>query len=147
MGTRSSTQRGAVSNAALSTTSSVVATAATATSIFTAAAASNAIPIAGQFVAVGLALAGLFTKIFTAKKAKKKEMAAAKRKEALGDVASKVNPQANRSSGPGLAPDSPVGTTAPVTPPQTPSYSTWGGGVSPSIQPTQAALNNSIGIK
>ena len=54
-----------------------------ASSLFTASSAANAIPVAGQFVSAGLAIAGLFTKIFAGKRKEKKERAGREHRERL----------------------------------------------------------------
>jgi hypothetical protein len=118
-------------------------------SIFMAASAANAIPVAGQFVSAGLAIAGMFVKIFAGRKAKKAKEAKEKRTKALSTASDAV--QATRSAGGGAgvglgSGSDPVGSTAPVSGPATPSFSTWGGGTAPSIQPVQQALNNKTGI-
>lgn len=125
-------------------------TATLATSIFTAAAAANAVPVWGQVASAGLAIAGLLSKIFIGRRDKKR--AAAKKKEDTrqGKIKSahKAGVGPAGSTGMGLAEgQGPIGATAPVQPPQTPSFSSYGGGAAPTIQPTQQALNSSIGLK
>lgn len=118
-------------------------------SLFTASAAANAIPVAGQFVSAGLAIAGLFVKIFAGKKKKKREeRARAKEKEiARSSDAIKAGTQSDGAGGVGIGSgDSPQGATAPVSGPASPSFSSWGGGSAPSVQPVQQALNNKIGM-
>jgi hypothetical protein len=117
--------------------------------LFMASSAANAIPVAGQFVSAGLAIAGLFVKIFAGKKAKKAKEAKAKREKALSTATDAV--QATRKAGVGAgvglgSGSAPVGSTAPVSGPDAPSFSTWGGGSAPSVQPVQQALNNKVGI-
>lgn len=116
-------------------------------SLFTAASAANAVPVAGTFVSAGLALAGLFAKIFGGRRRKKREEAAQKRKEQLASAASLSTAQQRAPSGPGIAPPAPIGTSAPVVPSATPSFSSFGGGQAPSVQPAQQALNNTLGLK
>lgn len=114
--------------------------------LFTASAAANAIPVFGQFASAGLAIAGLFTKIFGGRKAKKKAAERKAQEKKLEQAKGAVNPQANSSSGPGLAPSEPQAGTAVVNRAETPSFSSWGGGDSPSVQPTQQAINNRLGM-
>lgn len=119
-------------------------------SLFTASAAANAIPVAGQFVSAGLAIAGLFTKIFAGRRKKKKEAARKKQQEdkqrASGAI--KAGVQADSAGGLGQAqgPQSIAG-TAPLQAPATPTFSTYGGGTAPSIQPAQQVLQSSLGFK
>lgn len=119
-------------------------------SLFTASAAANAIPVAGQFVSAGLAIAGLFAKIFGGRRRKKRAEAerkrrelAEKRKQAFRE---KQGPQsAGGGGGPGQANASgPIQGTAPVTAPLTSSFSSFGGGQAPTVQPTQQVLNNTV---
>lgn len=115
-------------------------------SLFGASAAANAIPVAGQFVSAGLAIAGLFVKIFAGKKKKKREeRRIAKEKEiARSSDAIKAGTQSGGSGGVGIGSgQSPQGATAPVSGPAVPSFSSWGGGSAP---PVQQALNNKTGI-
>lgn len=122
-------------------------TGAVASSIFTAAAASNAIPIAGQFAAAGLALAGLLTKIFVGRKQKKKKEAAEAEEKRMDQMKTSFTAQGGGGGGIGLSGGQSQQSTAPVARPQAPSFSSWGGGSAPSMQPSQQALNNSIGLK
>jgi hypothetical protein len=110
-----------------------------------ASSVANMIPVAGQFVSAGLAIAGLFVKVFAGKKKKKAEEAAAKVKSDQNAVADKINPTPDVSGGQGLAKggESQI-TTAPTTTPATPAFSSYGGGQAPSIQ--QQALNSATGI-
>ena len=128
-------RRGQIAGTAMESAASA---AGTAMSIFTAAAAANAIPVGGQIAAAGLAIAGLLTKIFVGRKMRKKEREkkAQESRDQKAQAAAKTQVQATRSAGIGLAGDAPVGTTAPVKPPETPSFSTYGGGNAPTVQPT-----------
>lgn len=115
-------------------------------SLFTAASAANAIPVAGQFVSAGLAIAGLFTKIFGGRRQAKKE-AARKAREARVDTAKAATVgQADAGGGMGQLGSGTI-TTAPVQAPQAPAFNSYGGGSAPTIQPVQQALNSSIGLK
>lgn len=116
-------------------------------SLFTASAAANAIPVAGQFVSAGLAIAGLFTKIFGGRRRRKKEAAAARERQRQDQVKAAFQPTQGghgggemKSSGLG-----PVGVTAPVQGPATQSFQSWGGGSAPSVQ--QDVLTSAIGMK
>jgi len=147
MSSQSAVDRGNKASTGLSVGASVASTAGLATSIFASAAASNAIPVAGQFISAGLALAGLLTKIFVGKKQKKEEARRKKQEERLDKAASATQVQATGGGGPGLGnAQGPVGATAPVQPPSVPSFSSWGGGSAPSVQPTQQVLNNKLGF-
>jgi hypothetical protein len=118
-------------------------------SLFMAASAANAIPVAGQFVAAGLAIAGLFVKIFAGKKKKRREerAAAQKKKMSTAKDAVKAGTQSQGGGGVGIGEGKgPVGATAPVSGPAAPSFSSWGGGSAPSVQPVQQALNNKLGV-
>jgi hypothetical protein len=118
-------------------------------SLFTAASAANAIPVAGQFVSAGLAIAGLFVKMFAGKKKKKREEAARKQatKMSAASTAVKAGSQSGAAGGVGTGSgQGPVGATAPVSGPAAPSFSSWGGGSAPSVQPVQAAINNKLGF-
>ena len=116
-------------------------------SLFTAASAANAIPVAGQFVSAGLAIAGLFVKIFAGKKKKRQEEARKKREVRTDAAKDAVQKSSDTAGGIGTSSGTgPVGATAPVSGPQAPSFSSWGGGSSPSIQPVQAAINNKLGF-
>lgn len=121
-------------------------------SLFTAASAANAIPVAGQFVSAGLAIAGLFTKIFAGRKKKKREEreAAQRKKTAQASDAVKAGTQSGGSAGVGTGQEGAgaavAGSVAPVSGPAAPSFSSWGGGSAPSVQPVQQALNNKIGV-
>jgi len=121
-----------------------------ATSLFTAASAANAIPVAGQFVSAGLAIAGLFVKIFAGKKKKRQEEARKKREEKLSrsSDAIKSATQSGGAGGVGTGQEGAgaVGTVAQVSGPAVPSFSSWGGGSAPSVQPAQAAINNKLGL-
>ena len=117
-------------------------------SIFSTAAAANAIPVAGQFVSAGLAIAGMFIKIFAGRKQKKEAEAKAKEKSRSDKIASNFTPQAVGSGGIGVSSgQGPAQGAAPVSQPNTTSFSGWGGGTNPSVQPAQQAINNSIGLK
>lgn len=140
------------SNKAGNITSSTLGGAATAagiaSSIFAASAGLNAVPIAGQFASAGLALAGLLTKIFVGRRQKKKAKRREK-EEARIDTASDAiqgSAQSDSAGGIGLPSNQPVGKTAPVNPPTTTSYASWGGGTAPTTQPTQKALSGAMGI-
>ena len=116
-------------------------------SLFAASSAANAIPVAGQFVSAGLAIAGLFTKLFAGKRKKKKEAGQQEQQDRLDKAASATQVQATGGGGPGLGnAQGPVGATAPIQPPSVPSFSSWGGGSAPSVQPTQQVLNNKLGF-
>jgi hypothetical protein len=121
-------------------------------SIFTASSAANAIPVAGQFVSAGLAIAGLFVKIFAGRKKKRREEreAAQRKKTAQASDAVKAGTQSGGSAGVGTGQEGAgaavAGSVAPVSGPAAPSFSSWGGGSAPSVQPVQQALNNKIGV-
>ena len=118
-------------------------------SIFAAASAANAIPVAGQFVSAGLAIAGMFVKIFAGKKKKKEEEAKKKKAEAMSraSTAVKAGVQSGAGGGVGIGDGSgPQGITTNASGPATPSFSSWGGGAAPAVQPVQAALNNKTGM-
>lgn len=114
--------------------------------LFTAASAANAIPVAGQFVSAGLAIAGLFVKMFGGKK---KAAAAKKKKEAKARLSEQVqgmkrNPGAEGAVTGGAMAQKPIGTTAPVDPAQQASFTGWNGAKEPGVH--QQALNSSIGL-
>jgi hypothetical protein len=113
-------------------------------SLFSASAAVNAIPVAGQFASAGLAIAGLFTKLFGGRRKRKKEQAQREKqqREELAKRAAQTQVQATASSGVGLGSEAPVGSTAPVSSPFSPSFSSYGGGAAPSVQ--QEVLNNTV---
>lgn len=115
-------------------------------SLFSASAAANAIPVAGQFASAALAIAGMFTKIFAGKrKAKKREgQEAEARKQSKAQEA--VQPTSEGVSGTGLpqTADSQITTTPAVTP-ETPAFSSYGGGPAPSVQ--QQTISKAIGFK
>lgn len=113
--------------------------------LFAASSAANAIPIAGQFVSAGLAIAGLFTKLFAGKKQRKKEEAAraAKAKQAGIEQMGGNTPSAPATSSGQQAQQSIIPVTTNYNLPQTPSFQ-GGGGAEPTISPTQQALNNRI---
>jgi len=118
-------------------------------SLFTAASAANAIPVAGQFVSAGLAIAGLFTKIFGGrrrKKAAEKKRKAAELKETRRQGYREVQgPQSAGGGGVGQGnANGPLQGTSPVTAPLTSSFSSFGGGQAPTVQPTQQILNNTV---
>jgi hypothetical protein len=118
-------------------------------SLFTAASAANAIPVAGQFVSAGLAIAGLFVKIFAGRKKKRREARekAQREKMSKATTAIKAGTQSQGGGGVGIGEGKgPVGSTAPVSGPALPSFSSWGGGSAPSVQPVQQALNNKTGM-
>lgn len=120
----------------------------TAGSIFATAAAANAIPVAGQFVSAGLAIAGMFIKIFAGRKQKKQAEAKAKDEARRDQTKAAFTPQANGPGGVGVSSgQGPAQGTAPVAAPNTTSFSGWGGGTNPSVQPAQQAINNSIGLR
>lgn len=122
-------------------------------SIFAAAASANAIPVAGQFVSAGLAIAGMFIKIFAGRK--KKKDAEKKRKQEAADqklvnsMGEKGQDSANSGTvgGAGAQGQQPISATARAAAPVTSSFQTWGGGNAPSVQPTQQVLNNQLGMK
>lgn len=149
MPTRSAEQKGAIAGQALSTGASVASTVGAAVGIFSAAAAANAVPIAGQFASAGLAIAGLLTKIFVGRK-QKKEAAAKEKRQGQLDKASEATKAAvvpDSASGVGQGPQESAVSTAPVRQPGAPTFSAYGGGPAPTMQPSQQALNNSIGLK
>lgn len=118
-----------------------------AASIFTAAAAANAIPVAGQFVSAGLAIAGMLTKIFVGKAQEKK----AKKLEARKKVTDKAKAshatqaQGGASGGVGKASgQGPQQSVTPVSRPSGPAFSSYGGGSAP---PIQQAITSSMGMK
>lgn len=115
-------------------------------SLFTAASAANAIPVAGQFASAGLAIAGLFTKLFGGRRrAKRQERKRQQEKRTnLAQEAAQTQVQATRSANVGQQTQGPVGATAPVQTSEAPAFSTYGGGSAPPIQ--QRVLNNSIGF-
>lgn len=113
-------------------------------SLFTAASAANAIPVAGQFVSAGLAIAGMFTKLFGGKKAKKE----AARKEAeqgrQAQATQAITAQSGAVGGGSAAQQGTVqNTTAPPTVSSAPGFTSWGGGSAP---PVQQALNKYTGM-
>lgn len=119
-------------------------------SLFAASAAANAIPVAGQFVSAGLAIAGLFTKLFAGKRKRKREEREAARKKQLATASNaiKAGAQADISGGIGQGSGrGPAGTTAPLQGPAVPAFSSYGGGPAPSIQPAQQVINSSLGFK
>ena len=100
-------------------------------------------------VSAGLAIAGMFVKIFAGKKQKKREEArkAQEKKLSKASDAIKAGTQSDASGGVGIGEGKgPVGVSAPVSGPAVPSFSSWGGGSSPSVQPVQAAINNKLGF-
>ena len=116
-------------------------------SLFTAASAANAIPVAGQFVSAGLAIAGLFTKIFGGRRRKKKaeEAAAAQARTDENKKNFRVAPSGGgQTSGVVQAQQSIQPVTQPVTNAATPAFSSYGGGSAPPVQQT---LNQYTGIK
>lgn len=118
-------------------------------SLFTASAAANAIPVAGQFASAGLAIAGLLVKVFGGKrKAKKRRKAAEIRgRQDKASAAAASSMQSSGAGGMGLAQGAQSQiSTAPVAPAVQPAFSSYGGGTAPSVQPTQQAINGSIGI-
>lgn len=110
--------------------------------IFAASAAVNAIPIAGQFASAGLAIAGLFVKLFGGRRQRKREEAALRAQEKRHTVEQRGGnaPSAPAVQGGQQAQTSIVPTTNFQGPP-TPSFQ-GGGGQEPTISPTQQALNN-----
>lgn len=117
-------------------------------SLFAASAAANAIPVAGQFVSAGLAIAGMFVKIFAGRKKRKAEEAKAKEDKRVNQTKTAFTPQANGPGGIGISSGrGPAQGAVPVAAPNTTSFSGWGGGTNPSVQPAQQAINNSIGLK
>jgi hypothetical protein len=117
-------------------------------SVFAAAASANAIPVAGQFISAGLAIAGLLTKIFVGRKHKKKAAAKKKINDRQDKAAAATSAQSTQGGGMGLSQrGGSQMATAPVAPQIQPRFSSFGGGSAPSIQPTQQALNASLGIR
>jgi len=117
-------------------------------SLFTAASAANAIPVAGQFVSAGLAIAGLFTKIFGGQRKEKRRKRREARAERLAKASEASPMQSGGAGGVGLAQSGQSQiATAPVAPPIQPAFSSYGGGAAPSVQPTQQAINSSLGFK
>ncbi|MHC4933176.1 MAG: hypothetical protein ACYTGV_13400 [Planctomycetota bacterium] len=116
--------------------------------LFQASAAANAIPVAGQFVSAGLAIAGLFTKIFGGRRRRKRREAQERRNKAAQESKAKqqgfMKPAAGGAAVGGRVNTGQAMGLAPVQAPQAASFSSWGGGTAPSVQPTQQALNNSI---
>ena len=120
-------------------------------SLFSASAAANAIPVAGQFVSAGLAIAGLFVKIFAGRKKKKREEAKARQEKKMSEASTavKAGTQSGGSGGVGTGDErstAMAGQLAPVSGPAAQSFGSWGGGAAPSVQPTQQVINNKIGI-
>lgn len=118
-------------------------------SLFAASAVANAIPVAGQFVSAGLAIAGLFTKIFGGRRRKKAAARQEVRDQRTEVAKSNFQAQAPGPASPGGVamggPSGSVGTTAPVSVPQTTSFSSWGGSSAPSVQ--QQVISNAVGFK
>jgi len=121
--------------------------------LFAAATAVNAIPIAGQFAAAGLAIAGLFTKLFAGKRQAKKE----KKRQAERDRLAKLGSlQAEKGAavgapaivgGAGAQGGQPISATMAPSAPDATSFQTWGGGNEPTVvSPAQQAVNNKIGL-
>lgn len=118
--------------------------------LFTAASAANAIPVAGQFVSAGLAIAGLFTKIFGGRRRRKRAAEQAARDEASMNAKGKMQGFSNATSatntvGGSVNSGQAAGAHAPITQPQAASFNSWGGGSAPSVQ--QSAINSAIGMK
>ena len=91
----------------------------------------------------------MFVKIFAGKKEKKKKEAQERQAKATSQAsdAVKAGAQSGGSGGVGTGSgQAPVGSTAPVSGPAAPSFSSWGGGSAPAVQPVQQALNNKIGM-
>lgn len=122
--------------------------------LFTAASAANAIPVAGQFASMGLALAGMFTKMFAGKRKEKRGRAAKQEKKRTGqsqDILQGAGRAAGAAAGGsgtigGRVPDQAIGNTAPVAPVPQPSYSGWDARKQPSLEPTEQAVKSSIGM-
>lgn len=119
-------------------------------SLFTASAAANAIPVAGQFASAGLAIAGMFTKIFAGRRQRKRRAAEAERQrrgqEATQSIKATVGPAAAAAGGMGLSGGMQQG-TQPVYAPRQTSFNAYGGGAAPSTQnPTQQVITNSLGM-
>jgi hypothetical protein len=116
-------------------------------SLFQASAVANAIPVAGQFAAAGLAIAGLFTKIFGGRRRAKKE-AGERQEQQRQDKAKQSFGAApavgGQVAGQGQVQQTAQQVTAPVEAGQTPAFSSYGGGSAP---PVQQALNNYTGLK
>ena len=118
--------------------------------LFTAASAVNAIPVFGQFASAGLAIAGLFTKIFGGRKRRKRE--AEKRKRDELSMAAKSKQQGfskgagagGAQVGGGVNMGQGLGANAPVTAPQSASFNYNGGGATSTVQPTQQVISNSV---
>ena len=119
-------------------------------SLFTASAAVNAIPVAGQFASAGLAIAGMFVKIFGGRRKRKKEAAAraseAKFQKQRSQVLGTGGGQQASVTAPGVPPQGSIlpGTTAAPAGTTTPSFR-GGGGTEPSMA-TQQVLKNRIGF-
>ncbi len=114
--------------------------------IFTAAAAANAIPVAGQFISAGLALAGMFIKIFAGRKAKKKAEKRAKESSHRDKIEGTVSDNVPKAPSAGGVPQQSIlpGATVQAQAPSTPMFQ-GGGGTEPSTV-TQQALNNRLGF-
>ena len=119
-------------------------------SLFTAASAANAIPVAGQFVSAGLAIAGLFTKIFGGRRRRKKaEEARRREQERLTEHnarkgAMHQGPSSGATVGSGAQPGQTISKTIQSSAPDSASFNTWGGGQAPSVH--QQVLNNKLGL-
>jgi len=121
-------------------------------SLFTAASAANAIPVAGQFVSAGLAIAGMFVKIFAGRKKRKAEEAKRAREAADAKLVKSMNEKGQDSATSGTvggagSQGQPIAPTAQAAAPVTSSFQSWGGGSAPTVQPTQQVLNNQLGMK
>ncbi|MDH3954189.1 MAG: hypothetical protein OEV03_08230 [Gammaproteobacteria bacterium] len=116
-------------------------------SLFTAASAANAIPVAGQFVSAGLAIAGLFTKIFGGRRRKKKaERAEKERQRQDANKQNFAGGQSSAAGGVGIGSGQQVGSTAPVHQASTPAFNSYGGGNAPTVQPVQQVVNSYTGM-
>jgi hypothetical protein len=120
---------------------------AAAQTLFTAASAATAIPVAGVFVGAGLAIAGLFTKIFGGRKKRKREEAARKAAEKRANMLSNYEKSTitqgdERTTGGAGVEKSILPGGARVPSPPTPTFKGGGG-----TEPTVAAVHNAIGLK
>lgn len=116
-------------------------------SLFTASAAVNAIPVAGQFASAGLAIAGLFTKIFGGRRRAKKAARAERERQRQDANKENFKGQADTSSGVGTSSGIAVGSSAPVSVAYTPAFNSYGGGSAPTVQPVQQTINSYTGLQ
>ena len=113
-------------------------------SLFTAASAANAIPVAGQFVSAGLAIAGLFTKLFGGKRKAKRAAERRKLQERQAKASEAVTAQSGAVGAGSSAQQGTVqNVTAPPTVSSAPAFNSWGGGSAP---PVQQAINSYTGM-